>query len=128
MASLSNTKQIGKDDLPPESVTEYYEDRKKIIFKKLTISKNEEYILSIVKKSQLKVNAKTIDSMKGGFFQSLPSNAYDLSVMFKENIANFSLVISLYLQENRKIDAFKLFLLLCEQNKKTLNYLTGKVL
>ena len=128
MASLSNTKQIGKDDLPPESVTEYYEDRKKIIFKKLTISKNEEYILSIVKKSQLKVNAKTIDSMKGGFFQSLPSNAYDLSVMFKENIANFSLVISLYLQENRKIDAFKLFLLLCEENKKTLNYLTGKVL
>ena len=128
MASLSNTKQIGKDDLPPESVTEYYEDRKKIIFKKLTISKNEEYILSIVKKSQLKVNAKTIDSMKGGFFQSLPSNAYDLSVMFKENIANFSLVISLYLQENRKIDALKLFLLLCEQNKKTLNYLTGKVL
>ena len=128
MASLSNTKLIGKDDLPPESVTEYYEDRKKIIFKKLTISKNEEYILSIVKKSQLKVNAKTIDSMKGGFFQSLPSNAYDLSVMFKENIANFSLVISLYLQENRKIDAFKLFLLLCEQNKKTLNYLTGKVL
>lgn len=128
MASLSNTKQIGKDDLPPESVTEYYEDRKKIIFKKLTISKNEEYILSIVKKSQLKVNAKTIDSMKGGFFQSLPSNAYDLSVMFKENIANFALVISLYLQENRKIDALKLFLLLCEQNKKTLNYLTGKVL
>ena len=40
----------GKDELPPEPLTEYYEDRKKIIFKKLTISKNEEYILSLVKK------------------------------------------------------------------------------
>ena len=56
-----------------------------------------------MKTSQLKVNAKTIDSIKGGFFQSLPSNAFDLSVIFKENIANFCLVISLYLQENRKI-------------------------
>ena len=128
MASYTGTKQIGKDDLPPETLTQYYEDRKKIIFKKLTISKNEQYILSLVKTSQLKVNAKTIDSIKGGFFQSLPSNAFDLSVIFKENIANFCLVISLYLQENRNIEALKLFLLLCEQNKKTLNYLTFKVL
>ena len=50
--STSVSSVSGKDELPPEPLTEYYEDRKKIIFKKLTISKTEEYILSLVKKKQ----------------------------------------------------------------------------
>ena len=35
MSSNQIIKQKGKDELPEESTTQYYEDRKKIIFKNL---------------------------------------------------------------------------------------------
>ena len=126
--SISTQEQLGKNDLPPESLSEYYEDRKKIIFNKLTITNNEQYILSLLKKSQQIVNQKTTDCLKGGFFQLLASNVYSLSVSYKENVSNYCLVISLYLKENRKLDALKLFLILSEQNKKTVNFLSMKIL
>jgi len=122
-----NSKQTGKDEIPPEPLTEFYEDRKKIIFKKLTIAKNEEYILSLVKKKQKKVNELTPNYVKDGFFLSVPEKIYGFSLDLKENVANYCLVISLYFQENRKIDALRLFLLLCEQNKRALKYLSYKV-
>ena len=120
--------QTGKDDLPPEPLTDYYEARKNIIFKKLTIAKNEEYILNILKKSQSIVNTKTKNCSTGGFFQTLASTIFNLSVCFKENIANYCLVLSLYLNENKKLDALKLFLLMCSQNKKTIQYLSFKII
>ena len=36
---MRSNKNVGKNDLPPEPDSNYYEDRKKIIFKKLTLSK-----------------------------------------------------------------------------------------
>ena len=121
-----NTKAKGKDELPEESLTEYYEDRKKLIFKKLTIEKDEEYILGILKKSQLKVNNKLKMCKRGGFFSIKQQDIYWLSAFFKENIANYSLVFTLYFQANKNLDALKLFLLMSEQNKKVLEYLIFK--
>ena len=123
MAFNRNPKTVGINDLPPEPLSDYYEDRKKIIFKKVTIDKNEAYILSLLKKGQEIVNKRTEECLEGGFFKLLVSNIYSLSVSFKENVANYCLVISLYLREKRNIEAFKLFLILCEQSKKTLKFL-----
>ena len=118
MSSNQIIKQKGKDELPEESTTQYYEDRKKIIFKKLTIENDEEYILGLVKKSQLKVNNKLKQCKRGGFFSIKQEDIYWLSVFFKENISNYSLVFALYFQSNKTLDALKLFLLMSEQNKK----------
>ena len=127
MAFNRNPKPVGINDLPPEPLSDYYEDRKKIIFKKVTIDKNEAYILSLLKKGQEIVNKRTEECLEGGFFKLLVSNIYSLSVSFKENVANYCLVISLYLRAKRNIEAFKLFLILCEQSKKTLKFLSFKV-
>ena len=126
MSSNQIIKQKGKDELPEESTTQYYEDRKKIIFKKLTIENDEEYILGLVKKSQLKVNNKLKQCKRGGFFSIKQEDIYWLSVLFKENISNYSLVFALYFQSNKTLDALKLFLLMSEQNKKVLEYLIHK--
>ena len=126
MSSNQIIKQKGKDELPEESKTQYYEDRKKIIFKKLTIENDEEYILGLVKKSQLKVNNKLKQCKRGGFFSIKQEDIYWLSVLFKENISNYSLVFALYFQSNKTLDALKLFLLMSEQNKKVLEYLIHK--
>ena len=126
MSSNQNAKPKGKDELPEESLTDYYEDRKKIIFNKLTIEKDEEYILGLLKKSQLKVNNKLRQCKRGGFFSIKQQDIYWLSVFFKENIANYSLVFSLYFQSNKILDSLKLFLLMSEQNKKVLEYLIHK--
>ena len=126
MSSNQIIKQKGKDELPEESKTQYYEDRKKIIFKKLTIENDEEYILGLVKKSQLKVNNKLKQCKGGGFFSIKQEDIYWLSVLFKENISNYSLVFALYFQSNKTLDALKLFLLMSEQNKKVLEYLIHK--
>ena len=126
MSSNQTIKQKGKDELPEESTTQYYEDRKKIIFKKLTIENDEEYILGLVKKSQLKVNNKLKQCKGGGFFSIKQEDIYWLSVLFKENISNYSLVFALYFQSNKTLDALKLFLLMSEQNKKVLEYLIHK--
>ena len=120
--------QTRKDDLPPESLTEYHETRKKIIFKILTITKNEEYILNIIKKSQSIVNQRTYTCSTGGFFQTLPMHIFNLSISLKENIANYCLILSLYFNENKKSEALKLFLLMCSQNKKTIQYLSFKII
>ena len=126
MSSNQIIKQKGKDELPEESKTQYYEVRKKIIFKKLTIENDEEYILGLVKKSQLKVNNKLKQCKRGGFFSIKQEDIYWLSVLFKENISNYSLVFALYFQSNKTLDALKLFLLMSEQNKKVLEYLIHK--
>ena len=95
--STRNTEQsIRKDDLPPESLSEYYEERKKILFKKLDINDNEDILLNFLKKSQLIVNEKSNKLIKGGFFQSHAKNIFDLSNSLKENIANYCLIFSLY--------------------------------
>ena len=110
--SYRSIKQTGKEEIPPESLTDYYEDRKKLILKKLTIAKDEKYILNIIKKSQIKANQAMISCLKGGFFNITTKTIFNLSVVLKENIANYSLVIFLYFKEKNYLDALRLFLLM----------------
>ena len=117
-----------KDDLPPESLSEYYEERKKLIFKKLDINDNEVILLTFLKKSQLIVNDKCNKCIKGGFFANLPSNVFNLANSIKENIANYCLIFSLYFNAKENLKALKLFILMCEQNKNSINYVTSKII
>ena len=94
MSSYQSTKSKGKDELPEESSTEYYEDRKKIIFKQLTIDKDEEYILGIVKKSQLKVNNKLKQCKRGGFFSIKQEDIYKLCLLCKKEDNDIKHVIN----------------------------------
>ena len=117
-----------KDDLPPESLSSYYEERKKIIFKKMSISNDENELLKFLKQSQLIVNEKYLKIKGGGFFQSLPVNHFELSNSIKENISNYCLIFSLYFNEGDKINALKLFLLMCQHNTDTIKFLTRKIM
>jgi pentatricopeptide repeat protein len=126
MASfLQNIKKFSKEDLS-EPISEYYQSRINILFRKIDINKNELKIYSILKKSQEIVNERAEKCFKGGFFESLHS-IYILSVKVKENIANYCLVLSLYFQEKNKDKALHLFLLMCKQNYKPIEYLTNKI-
>ena len=124
----NNAPPVRKDDLPPESLSDFYEERKKIIFKKINIDENEKTLLKFIKDSQKIVNDRYENCLKGGFFQNLPSNIFNLSNNVKENIANYCLIFSLYFQEGKEMKMLKLFLLMCEQNKKPIIYLTTKII
>ena len=124
----NNAPPVRKDDLPPESLSDFYEERKKIIFKKINIDENEKTLLKFIKDSQKIVNDRYENCLKGGFFQNLPSNIFNLSNNVKENIANYCLIFSLYFQEGKEMKMLKLFLLMCEQNKKPIIYLTAKII
>ena len=127
-SSRNSTLISKKDELPPESLSDYYEERKKIIFEKQDINNKENALLNLLKKSQQIVNDRCSKCMKGGFFQSLPSNIFNLSNSVKENIANYCLIFSLYFNAGENIKALKIFLLMCEQNKSSIIYLTSKII
>ena len=113
--------------LEPESLTDYYDARKKLIFNEITLSKNEDYIFDLIKRSQ-SISEKKLIEIHVGFFSPTPAKVYGLSVALKENIANYCLVISLYLKENKKFNALKLFLFMCEKNKESIETLVHKIL
>ena len=46
-------KRIPVVKVEQESLTDYYDARKKFIFNEMNLSKNENYILDLIKKSQL---------------------------------------------------------------------------
>ena len=122
-----NGSRPARNDLPPEPLSKYYEERKKIIFRKKDVNINENFYLNLLKKSQLAVNEKCSQCIRGGFFGRL-QDIYNLSVVFKENIANYSLVFSLYFIKGENLKAYKLFILMCEQNKTSINFLTLKII
>ena len=124
---LNQNRVNGRNNLPPEPLSKYYEERKKIIFRKNDVNSNENFYLNLLKKSQLMVNDKCAQCIKGGFFKKL-QDIYNLSVVLKENIANYSLIFSLYFIEGENLKAYKLFILMCEQNKTSINFLTSKII
>ena len=93
----------------------------------MNLSKNENYILDLIKKSQ-SIAEKKMQRIQASFFGSTPRDVYNFSVTLKENIANYCLVISLYLKENKKLNALKLFLFMCEKNKESIETLVYKIL
>ena len=122
-----NVSRAARNDLPPEPLSKYYEERKKIIFSKKDVISNENLYLNLLKKSQLVVNDKCSQCIRGGFFGRL-QDIYNLSVVFKENIANYSLVFSLYFIKGENLKAYQIFILMCEQNKPSINFLLLKII
>ena len=117
-----------KEELPSESLSDYYEERKNLLFKKIDINNNENKLLNFLKKSQVIVNEKTTKLMNGSFFLRHPKNIYNLLDSVKENIANYCLIFSLYFNAGENIKALKLFLLMCEHNKSSIIFLTSTII
>ena len=115
-------------NLPPESLSDYYEERKRIIFNILDINNNEKSLLNCLKTSQTIVNEKYNKCAKGGFFSNLPKNIYELSNSIKENIANYSLIFTLYFNAGEYIKALQLFIFMHEQNKSSIIYVKSKII
>ena len=126
LAPSSFFSQRQEDTLLLETESEYEEIRKDIIFKKLNIYEHEETLLKFLSESQLKVNKKS--EKVTGFFQCTPIKLYNFSILLKENIANYCLVLTSYFKEKKIINALKLFLLMCEQNKNILTKITNKII
>ena len=121
----SSSKKAWIDDRPaPESLSEYYEQRKKIIFGELNINDNQHEILKLILISQKKAN----DLIKGqtGFFFS-PLQIHEWVIALKENIANYCLVFQLYINSKQLIKANELFLLMDQQNKELLASISNQI-
>jgi hypothetical protein len=115
-------------NLPPESLSDYYEERKRIIFNILDINNDEKSLLNFLKTSQTIVNEKYNKCAKGGFFSNLPKNIYELSNSIKENIANYSLIFTLYFNAGEYLKALQLFIFMHEQNKSSIIYVKSKII
>ena len=122
---LGSSKKTWIDDRPaPESLSDYYEQRKKIIFGKININDNQKEILNIILLSQKRAN----DLIKGqsGFFFS-PLQIHEWVIALKENITNYCLVFYLYINSKQLNKANELFLLMDQQNKELLESISNQI-
>ena len=115
--------------LENEPLGNYYEERKKILFGYVDINKEEFYISQFLLNSQKKLNSEHLKMTTGSsFFYDVPKAIHKFTLSLKENISNFCLIISLYLLNNKKEKSFEIYLLMCKQNKKMLEFIYGKLL
>ena len=115
-------------DITKEPLGIYYEDRKKIIFGKINLIEEEFFVSQFLLNSQKKINNEYIKiASSSGFFSDVPQNAYTFTLAVKENILNFCLVIKLYLSLNNKEKALEIFLIMCKENKKKLEFIYNKI-
>ena len=61
-------KRIPVVKVEQESLTDYYDARKKFIFNEMNLSKNENYILDLIKKSQ-SIAEKKMQRIQASFFR-----------------------------------------------------------
>ena len=117
-----------KIDTKNEPLSAYYEDRKKLIFRKVNILEDEFFVSQFLLKSQKKVNDEYTKMTSGSaFFFDVPQKVYSFSLNVKENVVNFFLIIHLYLSLNKEDKAFEIFLLMCKENKKKLEFIYTKI-
>ena len=122
---FGSSKKAWIDDRPAaETLSDYYEQRKKIIFGELNINDNQQEILKLILLSQKKAN----DLIKGqtGFFFS-PLQIHEWVIALKENIANYCLVFQLYINSKQLKKANELFLLMDQQNKELLASISNQI-
>ena len=130
----SNNSEIKEQKPPPKpapqtpSLPEYYESRKKLIFGKIDILEDEYFISQFLLTSQNKINKeyKKMTSGSSSFFEKA-----DKLLLFcqcvKETISNYCLIIHLYLLINQDDKAYEIFLLLCKENNKIIDYIYNKL-
>ena len=115
-------------DLKKEPLGNYYKDRKKILFGNIDINKEKYYISQFLLDSQNKINNEHLKiSKNSSFFFDVPQKVYNFTLGMKENIANFCLIIRLYLFYDNKETANEIYLLMCKQNKKILEFIYSKI-
>ena len=112
-------------DIKEETFEKYYERRKNIIFGKIDVNRNQNYISRFLLDSQKSINAEF--SKVTSFFFDIPQTVYKITLNLKENIANFGLIIRLYLINQNKEKAFEIFLLMCKQNEKIIELIYNKL-
>ena len=111
------------DEPSPETIGQYYEIRKKIIFGDLL--ENEYLIKELILKTQTYMNQQ--NKVKSSFWGEKIVDVYNKMLSFKETIANYCLIIHLYLKNNQYRKAFDLFLLMCTKNKAIIEYFYHKI-
>lgn len=121
----SSSKNDYLSDRPtPESLSEYYEKRKNIIFGKLNIKDHEKKILKLVLDSQN--NANNLIKGKQAFFCT-QYEIHQWIISLKENISNYCLVFYLLLQSKQTQKANELFLLMHQQNGGLLESISKEI-
>ena len=110
-----------------EPLSEYYENRKKLIFGKINILEDEYFISQFLLNSQNKIN-KEYKKMTSGFssFFNTSDKLFLFCQYVKETISNFCLIIHLYLLLNQNDKAYEIFLLLSKENNKIIEYIYKK--
>ena len=115
-------------DIKKEPLGNYYEIRKKIIFGKIDIHKEKYCLSEFLLKSQKKINGEYIQMTTGSsFFYDVPNKVYGFALGLKENIANFCLIIRLYLLNGYFERAYEIYLLMAKQNKKKIEFVYSKL-
>ena len=115
-------------NIKKEPLGSFYEERKKIIFGKININKEQYYICQFLLNSQKKINNEFTKMSSGSsFFFDVPQKVYNFTLGLKENVANFCLIIRLYLLYNKKDMAFEIYLLMCKENTKLIEFIYTKL-
>ena len=127
LSNLQKKKQVINLDVPPpETIGQYYEQRKKIIFGNLI--DNENYINNLLFKTQTYMNKKYQSANStSGFFKVDNRAIYNTMIDFKEAISNYCLIIHLYLNKGFYNRAFELFLLMFIKNEVIIKYFFKKI-
>ena len=112
-------------DIKKEPLGSYYEERKKIIFGEKIVNKDEYYLSQFLLNSQQKINDEYIKMSSSYFFAV--QKVYNFTLTLKENIANFCLIIKIYLLNDKKDKANEIFLLMCKQNKRLFEFIYDKL-
>ena len=115
-------------DIKKEPLGQYHEERKKIIFGKIDVYKEQYYLSQFLLNSQKKINTEYVKMTTGSsFFFDVPQKVYNFALGLKENLANFCLIIKLNLLNNRSDKAYEIYLLMCKQNKKLVEFVFTKL-
>jgi hypothetical protein len=125
---LKMKQKINLDVPPSETIGQYYEQRKKLIFGNLIY--NENYINKLLLKTQTYMNRQyqaTSNPRTNTFFKVNNKEIYNTMIDFKEAISNYCLIIHLYLSKGFYNRAFELFLLMYTKNEVIISYFYKKI-
>ena len=111
------------DEPSPEYYGQFFELRKKIIFGHLM--ENEYLVGQFIGKTQK--NMMKNSNLRSSYFEEKAEDIYDTTICFKETVANYCLVIKLYMMKNNFTRALELFLLMIQKNKRLFEYIYKKI-
>lgn len=109
-----------------EKKSEYYNDRRDLLFRLHSINK-EELIKKLLQHNQLTFNKMFIKEKNNSFFSGIPKGVYNLTESLAELLSNYLFIVTLYLKENNYFDSLKLFLFMYKENEESIQYIFQKI-